>query len=134
RPSRPRCGDLRRIPAPGRHRLVTAPDEGRGPARIRAHVAPDRESLDRGTRRTAADDEPRGARDYGRPHRGPGASYADRPGSPLPRRLPDGDPQPGVWQQRRIMLCLRLARRAPKGALREFPGRVQLWEARPGPG
>ena len=73
RPSRPRCGDLRRIPAGGRHRLLTAPDEGRDPARIRANVAPDRESLDRGTRRTAANDKLRGARDHGRANRGPGS-------------------------------------------------------------
>ena len=73
---RSRCRGMSRLPATYRGPVVSAPDEGGGPAGIRAPLAPDRESEDRGTRRTAADDQPRGARDHGRPNRGPGASRA----------------------------------------------------------
>ena len=42
------------------------------------------------------------------------------------RHLSDGEPQPGAWQQRRIVLRLRLARHAPRAAFRRLPGRVSL--------
>ena len=51
-----------------------------------------------------------------------------------PRRRPDGGPQPGAWQQRRIMPRLCVAGRRPRDVLRRLPGRVPLRQAWPGSG
>ena len=112
--------------------VVGAPDGGGGPAGIRAHLAPDRESLDRGARRLASDGGPRASRHHGGPHCRPAARLVYRRETALPRHLPDGESQPGTWEQRRRMRRLRVPGDAPRAPFRQLPGRVQFREARPG--
>ena len=134
RPGRPGRRGMSRVSPRHRCPVVRAPDGGGGPARIRAPLAPDRESLDRGAGRFAVDVGPRVARHHGCPPRRPARSLVGRREPVLARHLPDGEPQPGARPQRRIVLRLRLSGHAPRAPFRQLPSRVQLREARSGPG
>ena len=130
-PERERCRRRARLPAAGGQRVAVATGSGPRPARVRPLVATARFRSDRDAGRLAADDRSGSARDDGRAHGPHLAGVVHRPESVPPRRRPDGDPQPGARQQRRIVPCVCVAGRRSRDLFRRLPGRVPLRQARP---